>query len=97
LRVGSAGRAEGWFLWRLAGDAGDDLHGDLAELDVAVLGCRPDDGEGFGGGAPLLAYDHAEGLVDDGPGGQRGAQLWSVSTAWAASRAAMPTATVASR
>lgn len=61
--------------WRLTGDAGDDLVGDLADFDIAVLGCGSQNVEGFGGGAALLGHDHAEGLINDGPRRQRGTQL----------------------
>jgi hypothetical protein len=75
LMIISGSGAERWLLRGAAGDTGDELPGDLAELEVAVLGGCPQDGEGVGGGAPLLGHDHADGLVDHGPGGQRGAQL----------------------
>ena len=50
----------GWF----AADAGDDLSGDGAEFDVAVVRGAAEDFEGVGGGAPVLAHDDADGLVN---------------------------------
>jgi hypothetical protein len=51
----------GW----LAAD-GDDVVGDGAQLEVAVRGGGPQDLERLIGGAPVLAHDDAQGLVDDG-------------------------------
>jgi hypothetical protein len=48
---------------------------DVSELDVALLGVHPKDIERLVGGAPILAHDHAESLVDHGTGGQRALQV----------------------
>src|ERR1051326_6677710 len=50
----------GW----LAADVGDDVLGDVAEFDVAVIGRAPQDREGLVGGASVLGHDDAQGLVD---------------------------------
>jgi hypothetical protein len=53
------------------------VRGDVAELDVSVLGGGAEDVEGLVGGAPVLGHDDAQGLVDDGAGGERGAQVFT--------------------
>src|SRR5690348_10630120 len=62
-------------LGRLAADAGDDRSGDVAELEVAVLRRGTHDLERLSLRAPLPRHDHAEGLVDHRPRGQRGPKL----------------------
>ena len=61
-----SGFVEGGWLGRVAGDAGDDLGGDIAEFEVAVLGGGAQDRECLALGASFLGHDDSESLVDDG-------------------------------
>src|ERR1700722_7151855 len=74
---GSAGRVEGGRLgWPRAG-ALDELSSEGPEFDVAVLRRRAQDRERVRGSDPSLAHEHADRLVDDRAGGQRGTELIS--------------------
>ena len=53
----------------LSADRGDHLGGNDPEFDVAVLGGGAQHLERLVGGAPVLAHDDPEGLVDDRAGG----------------------------
>jgi hypothetical protein len=59
----------------LVGDAGDQVGGDIAEFVLGRLGPHPQQREGLVGAAVLLAHRDADGLVDDGPGGERLVEL----------------------
>lgn len=59
----------------LPADRGDDLRGDGAQLDVAVVGRRAQQGERVVRIAPVLAHDDPDGLVDGGPRCQRRLEL----------------------
>jgi hypothetical protein len=48
----------------MAGKAFDDPRGDVAKLYIAILRCSPKDPERGIPGAPVLAHQDAEGLVD---------------------------------
>jgi hypothetical protein len=61
----------GWF----AANLGDDLSSEGAEFDAAVVRGAAEDFEGVGGGAPVLAHDDADGLVDEESGDADGSPL----------------------
>jgi hypothetical protein len=65
----------GRWVGRFAGDVGDDVGGEVAQFAVAVLRCLAQQVERGGGGAPLLAHENPDGLIDDTARGDRFQQL----------------------